>query len=646
MKIAVIVTLFHTPQSEVNRLKSEIANLGLIDYRIYWIDNTVSKRGYASGVNEGIRKGVKDKADVFIVCNPDISFKGLTSKDLLDGKRHFNIWGLAMRQKGKIYYGGEIDKWRLSGGLIEKQPKKRFIHCDFVSGSLLMLGKEVLDKIGYLDESYFMYYEDVDYCMRARLNRLKVGIDSQNSYIHFEKSEGNTQKKYLLAKNRLNILLKYGNVLQKTRELIRIPKTLFEERNLILSVLLRSSFVRNFFSLNASAFINKALHFFLFITMIRYIPLKDYGVYTLAWAHVTILSPLVDFGTTSYGMVYLPREGKDRVHSLFTLRFFLSLVIFIITLLLAYLFHYQTTIIFYIFLVSFVIFYNMTSGMYLIITSIREEMVKTSAVSIITNAVMIGCMVISTYIFRDIGVIMGVASFFYILYSFLYLYLIQNLTQKLKIIIELKEWLSIIKKSYVFVLVSLFAGIYFKIDVFILNFLKGTSAVGVYSSGYKFFEAMILFASSYNVLSASIFSKTALDQKARLLPKVVKHILFLSLVGFAVVFATQLFGNIFLPYILKGNYTQATDVVKIVIWALPLILFNSIFLNLLYVSELSHLAVGLFIFISLVNAVLNFIFVPFFSYIASSYITVISELINLGILLIVVFGIYKKKIFS
>lgn len=645
MKVAIIVTLFHTLKSEVNRLKGEIADLGFIDYRIYWIDNTLSGRGYASGVNEGIRKGVKDKADVFIIGNPDISLKGLTSKDLLKGKMHFDIWGLAMKQKDITYYGGEIDPWRLSGGLIDRKPPMRFINTDFVSGSFIILTSATLKKVGYFDESYFMYYEDVDYCQRARLKGLKVGIDSQNSYTHLEISEGNTQKKYLLAKNRFRFLLKYGNILQKIREFIRAPRTVVEERSLILSVLFRSSFVRNFFSLNASAFINKALHFFLFITMIRYIPLKDYGIYTLAWAHVTILSPLVDFGTTSYGMVYLPREGKEKIHSLFTLRFFLSLIIFIITLLLAYLFHYQTTIIFYIFLVSFVIFYNMTSGMYLIITSIREEMVKTSAISVITNAVMIGCMVISAYIFRDIGVIMGVASFFYIAYSFLYLYLIQGLTHQLKMIIEIKEWVSIIKKSYVFVLVSLFAGIYFKIDVFILNFLKGTSAVGIYSSGYKFFEAMILFASSYNVLSASIFSKTALGQKARLLPKVIKHILFLSLIGFAVVFATQLLGSIFLPHILKGNYAQATDVVKIVIWALPLILFNSIFLNLLYVSELSHLAVGLFIFISLVNAILNFIFVPHFSYIASSYITVISELINLSILLIIVFGIYKKKIF-
>ena len=122
MKVAVIVTLFHTPKNEVSRLKDEINNLGFEDYHIYWIDNTANGRGYAGGVNEGIQKGMKDKADIFIVCNPDISLKRLSSTDLLEGRSHFDVWGLAMSQNQKVYYGGEIDRWRLSGGLIEQKP--------------------------------------------------------------------------------------------------------------------------------------------------------------------------------------------------------------------------------------------------------------------------------------------------------------------------------------------------------------------------------------------------------------------------------------------------------------------------------------------------------------------------------------------
>lgn len=39
---------------------------------------------------------------------------------------------------------------------------------DGVSGSCMLLRRQVIDQIGYLDEKYFAYQEDADYCLRAR----------------------------------------------------------------------------------------------------------------------------------------------------------------------------------------------------------------------------------------------------------------------------------------------------------------------------------------------------------------------------------------------------------------------------------------------------------------------------------------------
>jgi N-acetylglucosaminyl-diphospho-decaprenol L-rhamnosyltransferase len=39
---------------------------------------------------------------------------------------------------------------------------------DWVSGASLVIRKEVFDAVGLLDENYFMYYEEVDFCLRAR----------------------------------------------------------------------------------------------------------------------------------------------------------------------------------------------------------------------------------------------------------------------------------------------------------------------------------------------------------------------------------------------------------------------------------------------------------------------------------------------
>jgi len=92
-------------------------------------------KGYAAGVNEGIRLGLIDGCDYFVALNPDISLDAITADSFLGVLKKFSVWGYAMQQDNKTYYGGEIDKWRLSGGLITKKPKEKFAYVDFISGS-------------------------------------------------------------------------------------------------------------------------------------------------------------------------------------------------------------------------------------------------------------------------------------------------------------------------------------------------------------------------------------------------------------------------------------------------------------------------------------------------------------------------------
>lgn len=225
-KIAFIVVLYKTPQEEKSRLEQEIIQMGVASYAIYWIDNSINGKGYATGINEGICRGLIEGCDLFIALNPDISLTPITAKKIEEIAREFDVWGFAMEQNNTIYYGGEIDKWRLSGGLIKKKPAVRFSSVDFISGSIMGFSKNVLQTIGLLDESYFMYYEDVDYCERARQAGLSVGIDSNTVYKHFEVSQVNEKKAKWIKKSRWKFFWKYANWKQKIRELVRLPKTL------------------------------------------------------------------------------------------------------------------------------------------------------------------------------------------------------------------------------------------------------------------------------------------------------------------------------------------------------------------------------------------------------------------------------------
>jgi len=57
--------------------------------------------------------------------------------------------------------------------------------CDAVSGSCMLTRREVVNKIGYLDESYYAYQEDSDYCFRARQAGFQVYYVPLGQIIHY-----------------------------------------------------------------------------------------------------------------------------------------------------------------------------------------------------------------------------------------------------------------------------------------------------------------------------------------------------------------------------------------------------------------------------------------------------------------------------
>jgi GT2 family glycosyltransferase len=212
-------------------LQKQVSDLGFDGFDS--VDHTESKKGYAEGINLLLKKHIND-FDIFFVANPDIDISSLQKGTFMDAVSKLDIWGYAMRQDGKIYYGGRIDPMRMSGGLLVGKSGERFTGVDFVSGSLMAIRKNVIEKIGYFDETFGMYYEDVEYCYRAKKNGFSVGIDTENIYSHFEDSKTNPVKSRFLAKNRMKFLWQHGNLKQKLYEVIRLPKTLLEEKGNLL----------------------------------------------------------------------------------------------------------------------------------------------------------------------------------------------------------------------------------------------------------------------------------------------------------------------------------------------------------------------------------------------------------------------------
>jgi len=621
-KIAFIFVLCKTPKEEIERLKDEVKRLGFKDYRIYFPDNSNNHQGYAYGVNIGLKQALKDGCNLFVVANPDISLKNL-SKKILDAAKYFDIWGLAMKQDEKIYYGGMLDKKRLTAGLSDKKPRIRFFTTDFVSGSLMFIKKEVIDKIGFFDESYFMYYEEVDFCFRAKRAGFRVGVDTQYQYQHFETSKENPKKNQYLFLNHLKFFWRYGNLYQKIYELFRLPKTVIEE-------IRKRTFYFNFFSYNFFSILGKVLSFIQFIVLVRIFPPNIFGIYSLSWAHLGMFLPMVDFGTTNFGIINLPQEKKISFSDILSLRFYLSILVFFLSIFSALLLPYSLTTKIAIFLVSFVSFQSSFFGSLLIKLTNEEKIYLLSVISFLFQLLITATIIVVSFLFKNIIYVFGVIFVFYLIYGLGCFFYLKSKENNFRLKFNWPKFKTILSYSFFYLLISIFARWYSRIDVFLLNFLKNEEAVGIYSSAYKFLEALMFMVTAYNLSALPMLVNFYKNNRLDLIKlKIKKDFLFLLVIGGGISAIFYFFSPIFLPLVFKNKYILAIPILKIIIFSLPLILLTSIFLNFFYTIKKIHYVLGLMIFQLFFNFSLNWIFIPKYSYFASAYISLIGEVINL-----------------
>jgi GT2 family glycosyltransferase len=84
----------------------------------------------------------------------------------------------------------------LGGYLLEYLDEDATSEVVAVSGSCMLIRKEVIDKIGYLDEKFFAYQEDTDFCLRARQAGWEVYYFPEAEIIHYGGQGGSRVEPY------------------------------------------------------------------------------------------------------------------------------------------------------------------------------------------------------------------------------------------------------------------------------------------------------------------------------------------------------------------------------------------------------------------------------------------------------------------
>ncbi|MCL4398015.1 glycosyltransferase family 2 protein [Patescibacteria group bacterium] len=71
---------------------------------------------------------------------------------------------------------------------------------DWISGSFFFVRREVIEKVGVLDEMIFMYGEDLDWCYRIKKAGWKIGYNGETKVIHIgQASQDKIPRGYILG---------------------------------------------------------------------------------------------------------------------------------------------------------------------------------------------------------------------------------------------------------------------------------------------------------------------------------------------------------------------------------------------------------------------------------------------------------------
>jgi len=98
------------------------------------------------------------------------------ARDMWQGVLELAVPPLGLGQKQVI---APASRW-LSGTLSSDRDEE----VAWVRGALFLIRRSMLEQIGLFDEQFFMYYEETDLCLRARMAGWRVWCVASTSYIH------------------------------------------------------------------------------------------------------------------------------------------------------------------------------------------------------------------------------------------------------------------------------------------------------------------------------------------------------------------------------------------------------------------------------------------------------------------------------
>lgn len=204
------------------------------DPRIAVISNE-KNLGFAKAANQGMRAAIAADGEFLVLINNDTLFSPDFLKRLVAVRSELSAGVIAPRvmqreQPDKSWYaGGSLDNGWVFTNIhrkYEAADSSAAIEVDFAPGCCLGISREVLHRMGLLDESFFVYWEDTDFCLRLKKGGIKIFYVPEPFLLHSggESSGGEHSPAYmrLYYRSYMQVLRKHFGLPRALRTMVRL----------------------------------------------------------------------------------------------------------------------------------------------------------------------------------------------------------------------------------------------------------------------------------------------------------------------------------------------------------------------------------------------------------------------------------------
>ena len=188
---------------------------------------------------------------------------------------------------------------------------------------------------------------------------------------------------------------------------------------------------------------------------------------------------------------------------------------------------------------------------------------------------------------------------------------------------------SMVRTAFPLMLNNLLNTIFFRMDILLLQPMRGVEAVGYYSTAYKFIEGLLMVPSFFTLALFPTFARYAHSSQELLMQAYVRAVKGLLLVALPIAVGVTIVADQLITLFFGEAYAPAVQTLRLLIWFLPFSYVNGVTQYLLIAVDKQRYLTGAFLLGASFNLAANLIAIPIWGIEGAAAVTVLSEIVLL-----------------